>query len=147
MAYIMRLPILTVDTNKRLLISRTFQRMLDRRAILQPIDHILLDAIRSSPHIIPQRLNNSNIYGYKRYLRGTRKCGEDSDDEGEDGDENDKRSGSGRCHWKIRSHLIQEQKYYLKFRCRYLICIFFGRFECPFPSDVGQINQSHGSNM
>ena len=58
--------------------------MLDRAAILRHIDHILLDAIHSSPHTTPIKLNNPNTYGYKRYLRGTWKFGGDSDDEGED---------------------------------------------------------------
>lgn len=76
-----------LDNDKRLLISRNFQWLFDRQAILRHIDHILLDAIQSSPHTTPKKLNNSNIYAYKRYLRGTWKFGEDSDDEGEDGDE------------------------------------------------------------
>ena len=78
-----------LDNNKRLLISRTFQWLFDRQAILRHIDHILLDAIQSSPHTAPTKLNNSNIRGYKRYLQGTWKFGGDSDDEGEDGDEDD----------------------------------------------------------
>ena len=78
-----------LDNNKRLLISRVFEWLFDRQAILRHIDHILLDAIQSSPHTTPKKLNSSNIYGYNRYLRGTWKFGEDSDDEEEDGDEDD----------------------------------------------------------
>ena len=78
-----------LDNNKRLFISRTFQWILDRQAILRHIDHILLDAIQSSPHTTPIKLNNSNVRGYERCLRGTWKFGEASDDEGEDGDEDD----------------------------------------------------------
>ncbi len=78
-----------LNNNKRLLISRIFQWLFDRQTILRHIDRILLDAIQSSPHTTPVKLNNSNICGYTRYLQGSWKFGEDSDDEGEEGDEND----------------------------------------------------------
>ena len=78
-----------LDNNKKLLVSRVFLWMLDRREILRHIDHILLDAIQSSPHTTPQKLNNSNIYGYQRYLQETWKFCEESDAEGGDGDEDD----------------------------------------------------------
>ena len=78
-----------LNNNKRLLISRNFQWLFDRPKILRHIDRILLDAIQSSPHTTPVKLKNSNICGYTRYLQGSWKFGEDSDDEGEEGDENE----------------------------------------------------------
>ncbi|KAK3176899.1 hypothetical protein OEA41_008225 [Lepraria neglecta] len=78
-----------LDNNKRLLISRIFQWLFDRQTILRHIDRILLDAIQSSPHTTPVKLNNPNIYGYKRHLRGSWNFGEDSDDREEEGDEDD----------------------------------------------------------
>lgn len=87
MAYIIRLPVLT--TTRGFSSPRIFQWLVDRQAILRHIDHILLDAIQYSPHTTPPKLNNPNIYGYQRYLRGTWKFVEDEDDEGEDGDEDD----------------------------------------------------------
>lgn len=78
-----------LDNNKRLLISRTFQWLFDRQTILRHVDRILLDAIQSSPHTTPVKLNSPNICGYRRYLRGSWTFGEDSDDEEEEGDEDD----------------------------------------------------------
>ena len=78
-----------LDNNKKLLVSHSLEWLFDRQAILRHIDHILQDAIQSSPHTTPVKLNNSTLYGYKRYLQKSWKFGEDSDDEGADGDEDD----------------------------------------------------------
>lgn len=78
-----------LNNNQRLLISRIFQWLFDRQTILRHIDRIPLDAIQSSPHTRSVKLNKSNICGYMRYLQGSWRFGEDSDDEGEEGDKND----------------------------------------------------------
>lgn len=76
-----------LDNNKRLFISRNFQWLFDRQVILRHIDHILLDAIQSSLHTIPNKLKNSSMLGCIPYLRGNWKFSEDLDDEREDGNE------------------------------------------------------------
>ena len=78
-----------LDSNENLFISRILQWMFDRQTILRHIDRILLDALQSSPHTTPVKLNNPIIFGYNRYLRGSWNFGPDSSDEGEEGDESE----------------------------------------------------------
>lgn len=78
-----------LDNNKRFFISRILQWLFDRQTILKHIDRILFDALQSFSHTTSMKFNNSIIFEYNRYLRGSWNLGPDSSDEGEEGDESE----------------------------------------------------------
>ena len=82
-----------LDSNKRFHDSRPLLWKFDQQAIISYIDAMLLDAIQSSPHTIPNKDQNKTLLRYRRYLKTKWAFGEDAEDEvraeAEDEDEDD----------------------------------------------------------
>ena len=76
-----------LNDDRKLLTSRPLIWRDDKSVILRHIDTILIDAIQSSPHTTPIKVKNPNIRAYRRYLSGSWKFGEESEDEGDEQDD------------------------------------------------------------
>ena len=76
-----------LNEDRKLLTSRPLIWRDDRSAILRHVDTILLDAIQSSPHTTPIKVKNPNLRAYRRYLTGSWKFGDESEDEGDELDD------------------------------------------------------------
>ena len=76
-----------LNDDRKLLTSRPLIWRDDKSAILRHIDTILLDAIQSSPHTTPIKVKNPNLRAYRRYLTGSWKFGNESEDEGDERDD------------------------------------------------------------
>jgi hypothetical protein len=72
-----------LDSNKKLHVSLTFFWLHHQQAIISYIDAILLDAIQSSPHTTPTKIQNKTLLRYPHYLRGRWAFGNDAEDEKE----------------------------------------------------------------
>jgi hypothetical protein len=74
-----------LDSNKKFYESLPFFWRLrqQQQVILSYIDTMLLDAIQSSPHTTPTKIQNNTLLRYRPYLEGKWVFGEDAEDEAE----------------------------------------------------------------
>ena len=71
-----------LDEKKKVLTTRPFTWSIEQSTIIAHIDMMLINAIESSPHTTPQKINNRTTYKYPEFLGGQRRFGDELDDEG-----------------------------------------------------------------
>jgi hypothetical protein len=69
-----------LDSNKKFHRSRLFEWYIDQQTIISYIDAMLLDAIQSSPHTTPTKIQNKTLKRYPQYLKGIWAFGDDAED-------------------------------------------------------------------
>jgi hypothetical protein len=70
-----------LDSNKKFHDSRPLIWKYDQQAIISYIDAMLLDAIQSSPHTTPTKIQNKNLLRYPQYLKGKWAFGDNAEAE------------------------------------------------------------------
>ena len=78
-----------LNEKKKFFTSEPYLWLTKQSTIIAYIDMMLINAIESSPHTIPQKKNNKIIHQYPEYLESQWKFGVDSDDGGAEDQEDD----------------------------------------------------------
>lgn len=78
-----------LDHDKKLYVSSAYRWSADQSTIIAHIDTILLEAIRSSPNMTPDKVRNRTISNYSRYRKERWRFGEDAEDIEEDEEDED----------------------------------------------------------
>ena len=79
-----------LNEKKRLFTTRQFMWATEQSTIIAYIDMMLINAIESSPHTTPQKINNQSIHKYPEFLERQWRFGTEPDDgEAEDKEEDD----------------------------------------------------------
>jgi hypothetical protein len=70
-----------LDSNKRFYDSNPLSWRSNQQEIISYIDAMLLDAIQSSPHTTPTKIQNKTLKRYPQYLKGRWAFGDNAEDE------------------------------------------------------------------